>query len=149
MTIAKPNNAIQFVVFTVNDQQYSLSIEEVVEILRVPTVTDIPGINEMIAGVINLRGSIIPVISLHTRFHLPKPAPHKKNRIVIVQGNNENIGLMVDEVRMVTKFDTDHVEPPPGLRVDEDVFKGYAKYDGQVIGILHLSKVLYDSQITG
>ncbi|MDZ5474106.1 chemotaxis protein CheW [Bacillus sp. 31A1R] len=144
MTIAAVNKTTQFVVFSVNHQHYSLSIEEVVEILRVPMITGIPGINEMIEGVINLRGSIIPVISIHRRFQLPTQTKHKRNRIVIVQGKVENIGIMVDEVKMVTKFDLDHVEPPPGLKIEEEIFTGFAKLDGQVIGILNLEKVLYD-----
>ncbi|WP_456279172.1 chemotaxis protein CheW [Bacillus sp. AK128] len=149
MTDANQIGRVQFVVFSVNQQLYSLSIEEVVEILRVPTITSIPGINEMIEGVINLRGSIIPVVSLHKRFNLQVPVKHKKNRVVIVQGENENIGLMVEDVRMVTKFSADHVEPPPGMSIDEDIFTGFAKLDGQVIGILNLKKVLYEHQIIG
>lgn len=138
------SSTVQFIVFSVNQQLYSLSVEEVVEILRVPVITSIPGVNEMIAGVINLRGSIIPVVSLHRRFNLEERAKNKKNRVVIVQGQNENIGLMVDEVRMVTKFDVDNIEPPPGLKIEKDTFTGFAKLDGQVIGILNLEKVLYD-----
>ncbi|UGB30217.1 chemotaxis protein CheW [Metabacillus sp. B2-18] len=144
MAVASDIGRVQFVVFSVNQQLYSLSIEEVVEILRVPSITSIPGINEMIQGVINLRGSIIPVVSVHKRFELPISERNKKNRIVIVQGTNENIGLMVDEVRMVTKFEEENVEPPPGLKVDEEIFTGFAKLNDQVIGILHLEKVLYE-----
>ncbi|GAE25984.1 chemotaxis signal transduction protein [Halalkalibacter wakoensis JCM 9140] len=139
----------QFVVFSVNQQLYSLSIEEVVEILRVPTITSVPGINEMIEGVINLRGSIIPVISLHKRFDLKVPKKHKKNRVVIVQGESENIGLIVEEVRMVTKFEEENVEPTPGQTLKEEIFNGFAKLDGQVIGILDLKKVLYEFEQVG
>lgn len=149
MTFSNQFGGIQFVVFSVNQQMYSLSIEEVVEILRVPIITSIPGINEMIEGVINLRGSIIPVISSHKRFNLPAPSKHKKNRIVIVQGRNENIGIMVDEVRMVTKFDESSVEPTQGQNFEEDIFIGFAKMDGQVIGILNLDKVLFSHQNAG
>ncbi|KMY53901.1 hypothetical protein AC623_07930 [Bacillus sp. FJAT-27231] len=143
MTNDQPINTVQFVVFSVNGQLCSLSIEEVVEILLVPVITSIPGIHETIEGVINLRGNIIPVISLHKRFQLPPAIKHKKNRIVIVQGDNENIGLIVEEVKMVTKFEEDNVEPPPGVQLEKDIFKGFAKFDGQVIGVLDLKKVLY------
>jgi purine-binding chemotaxis protein CheW len=134
----------QFVVVAINDQLYSFLIEEVVEILRVPTITSIPGISHVIEGVINLRGNIIPVVNLHKQFHLPIPTKHKKNRIVIVQGRNENIGMMVDEVRMVTKFDEQDVEPTSGQTLKEDMFIGFAKLEGQVIGVLNLDKVLYE-----
>lgn len=133
----------QFVVFSINNQLYSLSIEEVIEILRVPVITAVPGINYMIEGVINLRGSIIPVVSLHKRFNLPKSAANKKNRIVIVQGKHEYIGVMVDEVKMVTRFNESSIEPVSGQMVEEEVFKSYAKHEGEVIGVLNLGKVLY------
>ena len=146
MTVKNQVGGVQFVVFTIHNQLYSFLIQEVVEILRIPTITSIPGINEVIEGVINLRGSIIPVINLHKRFHLPIPQKHKKNRVVIMKGNNENIGLMVEEVRMVTKFDENNVEPPSGQTLDEDMFIGFAKFEGQVIGVLNLEKVLYGYQ---
>lgn len=135
---------IQYVVFLINKQLYAFSIEEVVEILRVPMITSIPGINSVIEGVINLRGSIIPVVNLHKRFSLPIPEKHKKNRIVIVQGKNENIGLIVEEVKMVTKFDENNVEPISEETIEKDVIIGFAKHKGQVIGILNLEKVLYE-----
>ena len=135
---------MHFIVFLINNQLYSFSIEQVVEILRVPEITGIPGIHPVIDGVINLRGSIIPVVNLHKRFQLPTPERNKKNRIVIVQGKNENIGLMVEEVKMVTKFDIGAIEPTSGDTDEKDLFIGFAKMDGQVIGILNLEKVLYD-----
>lgn len=144
MTVTNQGGGVQFVVFSINNQLYSFLIEEVVEILRIPTLTSIPGTNQVIEGVINLRGSIIPVVNLHKRFKLPIPQKHKKNRVVIVQGRNENIGLMVDEVRMVTKFDENNVEPTSGQTLEEDMFIGFAKLEGQVIGVLNLEKVLYE-----
>lgn len=144
MTDTNQVGGVQFVVFSINNELYSFLIEEVVEILRVPTITSIPGINSVIEGVINLRGSIIPVLNLHKRFNLTIPQKHKKNRVVIVRGRNENIGLMVEEVRMVTKFDENNVEPTSGQLLEEDMFIGFAKFEGQVIGALNLEKVLYD-----
>lgn len=136
----------QFVVFSLNEQLYAFFIEEVVEILRVPSITSIPGINPYIEGVINLRGNIIPIVNLHKRFQLPTPEKNKKNRIVIVQGKNENIGLLVDKINMVTKFDEEHVEPVSNNQtIEEDIVIYYAKHKEQVIGVLNLEKVLDDN----
>jgi len=143
MEITKQRESVQFVVVSINQQLYSFLIEDVVEILRVPVITTIPGISPLIEGVINLRGNIIPVVNLHKQFNLPIPKKHKKNRVVIVQGRNENIGLMVEEVRMVTKFEATNVEPTSGQALEEDMFSGFAKLDEQVIGVLNLDKVLY------
>ncbi|RUL47911.1 purine-binding chemotaxis protein CheW [Lysinibacillus antri] len=140
---------MQFVVFSLNNQLYSLSVKEVVEILRVPKITNVPGIPHLIKGVINLRGSIITIINLHERFQLPQPESDKKNRVFIVQGDNENIGFIVDEVKMVTKFDVEETEPPFGIKIDKDLFVGFAKLDGEVIGILNIEKVLYNEHLAG
>ncbi|MDE5415537.1 chemotaxis protein CheW [Alkalihalobacterium chitinilyticum] len=135
----------QYVVFTINQQLFSLPINEVVEILRPQTVTQIPGIKSHIQGVINLRGKIIPVVKMHGQLN-SDAKPNKKNRIVIVQGDSENIGVTVDEVKMVTYVEQENIEPPPGTKVDEDFFHGFVKLDGQVIGILNLEKVLYPTE---
>ena len=136
----------QSVVFSLQNQLYSLLVNEVVEVLRVPQITSVPGIDPKIEGVINLRGNIIPILNLHKRFQLPIPEKNKKNRIVIVQGKNENIGLMVEEVWMVTKFEENDVEPKHTHTIDEDIFLGFAKMNGQVIGILNLEKTLYSKE---
>ncbi len=143
-TITKDTS--QYVVFSINHQLFSLSVEEVVEILRVPIITDVPGIDESIKGVINLRGNILPVVSLHSRFALTNTEQTKKSRVVIVQGDNENIGIMVDEVKMVTRFQETNIEPPPGIQMDRDTFTGFAKLDQKVIGILNLAKILYEQE---
>lgn len=57
--------------------------------------------------------------------------------------NGENIGLIVEEVKMVKTFDEEDIEPPHHQAIDEDVFTSFAKYEGQVIGVLNLHKVLY------
>lgn len=72
---------MQSVVFSIDHQMYSVLIEQIVEIVRVPIITSVPGIDPIIEGVINLRGNIIPVVNLHRRFQLPIPEKHKKNRI--------------------------------------------------------------------
>ena len=144
MTHLYQQQGVQFVVFSIHGQLYACYIEEVVEILRVPVITEIPGVHSIIEGVINLRGNIIPVVNLHKRFQLPQPSSHKKNRIVIVQSRQEYIGLMVEEVKMVTTFDVNNVEKPSGQHVDEAIFESFAKWDHQVIGILQLEKVLHE-----
>lgn len=135
----------QYVVFEINNQLYSFSIKEVVEILRVPEITAVPGTHSVIEGVINLRGNIIPIVNLHKRFNMPQLSERtKKSRIVIVQGEQEHIGLIVEEVRMVTNFDEDHIEEPLGQTLEREIFVNFAKSDGRVIGILNLMNVLYE-----
>lgn len=133
----------QFVVFTIQKQMYSLPIREVIEILRPQVITKVPGLKEHIQGVINLRGNIIPVVKMLNQGEQKKS---KKNRIVIVEGEMEKVGIIVDEVKMVTYVDQKNIEPPPGSHVEHDFFHGFVKLHSEVIGILNLNKILNPDQ---
>lgn len=89
----KQAEGVQYVVFLINKQLYAFYVEEVVEILRVPTITSIPGINSVIEGVINLRGTIIPVLNLHKRFQLPIPEKHKKIELSLFKEKMKTLDL--------------------------------------------------------
>lgn len=139
----------QYVVFLIENQLFAFSIKEVVEIIRIQPITEVSGEREYIAGMINLRGSIIPVLQLRMRYHMPVIAFNKKSRIIIVRNDNEEIGLIVDEVLMVTHIEGDQLEPPLEVfnLMEKDCFKGFAKVKDQLIGIFNLDKVLYPDGI--
>ena len=135
----------QYTVFSIGEQLCALLIEEVVEIIRVLPITEVPGVKNFITGMINLRGSIIPVIDLRKRFGIKASPFQKKTRIIIVHNQGESIGLIVDEVTMVTFIEHESVEPPLELfnTLDKDCFKGFARFNELFIGILNLERVLF------
>lgn len=139
------NKAGQYVVFSINKQLCALAIDEVIEIIRVQPITEVPGIKSYISGMINLRGKIIPVVHLRKRYQMPDQAFTKKTRIVIVEDEGEDIGLIVDEVAMVTYVHEEDLEPTLEMfnSLEQDCFKGFAKVRDKLIGILNKSKVLY------
>lgn len=139
----------QYVVFLVDEQFWALSIREVVEIIRLQPVTEVMGKRTYIFGMINLRGNIIPVLHLRKRYNMPIIPFHKKNRIIIVHNNDEEIGLIIDEVMMVIDIEEEQVEPPLDMfnAIERDCFKGFAKVNEQLIGILNLEKVLYPDKV--
>lgn len=134
----------QFVVFTIRDKLCALSIEEVKEIIRMQTITNVPGIKEYIPGMINLRGNIIPVVDLHRRYQMPDTSFTKKTRMIIVQKEGEDIGLIVDEVTMVIDVGAEEIEKTQDLfnSIEKDCYLGFAKINDQLIGILNIQKVL-------
>lgn len=145
MEFATESKAGQYVVFSINNQLCALSIEEVVEIIRVQTITDVPGIKDYISGMINLRGKIIPVVHLRKRYRINDIPFNKKTRIVIIENDGEDIGLIVDEVVMVTFVEEHDMEPTLEMfnSIEKGCFKGFAKVKDQLIGILNKQKVLY------
>lgn len=135
----------QYVVFLIEKQYCALPIQEVVEIIRIQPITGVSVERNYIAGVINLRGSIIPVLYLRKRYNMPDTEFNKKSRIIIVRNESEEIGLIVDEVLMVTDIENEQLEPPLEIfnAIEKDCFKGFAKVKEQLVGILNLEKVLY------
>lgn len=139
----------QFVVFLFDKLICALSIKEVVEIIRIQPMTEVIGEKSYIAGMINLRGNIIPVVQLSKRYNMPTIPFNKKTRIIIVRNDHDEIGLLVDEVTMVTHIEEENLEPPLEMfnAIERDCFKGFAKVNEQLIGILNLEKVLYPDEM--
>ncbi|MCP1145767.1 chemotaxis protein CheW [Lysinibacillus endophyticus] len=139
----------QYVVFAIEKQLCALSIKEVVEIIRIQPITEVVNDRDYINGVINLRGSIIPVVQLRMRYKLPIVPFNKKTRIIIIRNEDEGIGLIVDEVLMVTHIEDEQLEPPLEMfnTIEKDCFKGFAKVNDQLVGILNLQKVLYPEEV--
>jgi len=132
----------QYVSIGIDSEKYALRINEVHEIIRMQDITKIPNSEEHIKGVINLRGRIIPIISLRHRFGLPETDYTKNTRIVVVNYENEMIGMIVDIVSQVTTFG--EVQPPPETLEDShsSYFSGIGQTDRELISILQLDKVL-------
>lgn len=93
------------------DEGYALPILSIHEIIRMQAITHIPNTRSCVLGVINLRGQIIPVVSLRERLRLPEIEPTKSTRIVIVNDHDGVIGMIVDSVHQVLSFDD--LQPPP------------------------------------
>jgi len=88
----------QLVVFKLGDESYGVSIEAVNTIIRLPDITAVPNAPTYVKGVINLRGLIVPVISLRSRFGLGETESTKATRVVVVENEGRKRALMVDEL---------------------------------------------------
>jgi purine-binding chemotaxis protein CheW len=134
----------QHVVFTLNGQWLSLPADEVIEIIRIRPITPVPGTDSFIAGIINLRGNIIPVIHLSVLCALETSEINVKSRIVIVTSMSDRIGIIVDDVRMVAAVHEDQVEKMPNMPgfLQKEYFRGFIKSDDAIIGILYLDRII-------
>jgi purine-binding chemotaxis protein CheW len=135
----------QFLTFDVGGQQFGLEILKVREIIGVQQITPVPGSPATLLGVINLRGSVIPVLSLRRRFAMAEAESHPHNVIIVVDGiDHAAIGLSVDRVREVCTFAAGEIEPPPGygLRIDTSMIKAIGKSQGQIRILLDIDKLL-------
>lgn len=94
-------------------ESYALDMSCIVEIIQYKAVTAVPETPTYIAGVVNIRGVILPVIDMRTRFHLPEAVDLSRRCIIIINFEDKKIGLVVDNVTDLIELDADKVSPPP------------------------------------
>src|SRR6202049_3239324 len=103
---------LQIVGFRIGTETYGVRIAAVREIVRVPEITSVPSATDLIEGVINLRGKIIPVMYLRKRIGQTEVQSDKKNRILVVELDNKLIGLIVNSTSEVSKIPPSDIETP-------------------------------------
>ncbi|HEY5163601.1 MAG TPA: chemotaxis protein CheW [Terriglobales bacterium] len=134
---------LQFVGFRVGEQSYALPISTVREIVRPPEITPVPQSPEHVAGVMNLRGRIVPVIDLRKRFRQAiENSP--KTRVLVIALDGKLIGLLVDSASEVLKIVSEEIEPSPQLfgEDNERYVTGVAKHLGRLVILLDVNKLL-------
>lgn len=132
----------QLVVFQLNDQQYALPINETQEIIRMAEVTRLPNTHYYTEGIINLRGTILPVISLNRRLGLPDKEQDEDTRIIVVENKGNKVGMIVDCVLEVGQYTESEVEPPNMIGDNVDFLKGVVKKGDQLWLLVNLDTVL-------
>lgn len=130
----------QIVVFDLGPERYGLDIADVYEIIRHQSITAVPRSPAFVRGIINLRGRIIPVVDVHSRFGMAGVAVTKASRIVVVEAAGTRVGLEVDAVSEVLMIPADAVEPTPEVAAGSDAayLRGIAKLGEQLIILLDL-----------
>ena len=138
----------KYLTFSLGGEEYGLEILKVREINGLMDITPVPRAPKDIRGVINLRGKIIPVVELRTKFAMPTIEDTEETCIIVVDvtsdGQSIDMGILVDSVSEVLDIDSDDIEPPPsfGSGVDTDFILGMAKAGGSVKILLAVEKVL-------
>ena len=105
------HDTTQFIVTQLGGEQYGIDIKYISNIIRMSKITRVPKVPNYIKGVINVRGVVIPTISLRLKMGLPEDQVTKKTRIIILTlEQHESIGVLVDEVKEVVTLDEEHIE---------------------------------------
>jgi purine-binding chemotaxis protein CheW len=140
----------QLVVFEVGDESFGIDISLVQEIIRLQPITEVPRAPMYVKGVINLRGSVIPVIDLRERFGFVIGEETKATRIVVVNVLGNTVGMIVDAVSEVLRLATDAIEPPSTIveSVGSQYLKGIGKLEERLIILLDLDKLLAEMGAT-
>ena len=130
----------KYVVFNVSKENYGIDISSVSSIIEMPQITNVPRAPKHFRGIINLRGEIIPVISLRRKMSLEDDTFTNSSRIIITEvEDNKQIGLIVDEVREVVAIpDEEIMDPSPFLKGGNSLISGVGKKDEDLISVFNL-----------
>jgi purine-binding chemotaxis protein CheW len=132
--------------FTLQEVAYALPISQVVEVIRMVAITSLPDAPPWLAGVINLRGTITPVINLRIRLSLPTQAPTLDTPIIITQFEEGLVGLIIDSVRSVIKLPIGTIDPPNSLVGANHPICGMTRLNSQLLFILDINRVILDKE---
>lgn len=133
----------RYLTFFLGDEQYGIGIDRIKEIIAMMKVTNVPKTPEYMRGVINLRGSIIPVVDTRLRFGMEDREADMHTAIIIVEVDKVNIGFIVDRVEEVATIDSANLSEPPkfGNQIDTDFICSMAQMGENVIMILDVLKL--------
>lgn len=133
----------RYLTFFLGEEQYGIAIDRIKEIIAMMKVTYVPKTPAYMRGVINLRGSIIPVVDTRLRFGMEPQEPDMHTTIIIVEVSKVNIGFIVDRVEEVASIDSANMGAAPkfGSNVDTDFICSMAQIEENVVMILDVLKL--------
>jgi purine-binding chemotaxis protein CheW len=141
------NPVVQLVGFRLDDEDYAIAITKIQEIILMKPITRIPQVPDFIEGLINLRGSVIPIVNLRKRFGLPARDLDDETRTIVVNIHDKTVGCIVDAVTRVMRINRDQIQPPPlsVLSVSHQYVAGLARLEDRLLIILDIER-LFDER---
>ncbi len=136
---------LQLVIFQLGEEEFGLDIMQVQEIIRIPEITRMPHSPDYVKGVINLRGKIITVINLDTRFGMEQKAHDDNSRIIVAELDENVVGMVVDSVSEVLRLPSSTMEPVPEIissKINANYLKGVGKLKDRMLILLDITKVV-------
>ena len=143
----------QYLTFKLDDEVFALDISKVREVLDFTSITRVPRTPAFMRGVINLRGSVVPVVDLRLKFGMSSAEKTVNTCIIIVEVTVDNettiLGALADSVQEVLDLGPDQIEPAPkiGTRLNTIFIKGMGKRDNKFIIILDIDKVFSTDEL--
>jgi len=135
---------IQLVSFNLEREEYGINVLMVREIIRMLNITRVPNTPHYVEGVINLRGKVIPIISLRRKFDLPETEYDKRTRIMVMEVVGEMMGFIVDEVSEVIRISEKEIQPPPPVvssGIEQECMAGVINQADRLLVLLDLERM--------
>lgn len=140
---------MQYVTFTLEDEIYGINVMQVQEVLREIEVAPVPGAPHYVTGIINLRGNVVSVIDARIRFGLPQRESTPYTRIIVIEAQQQIIGILVDSVAEVVDIEMSEIETAPNVGNDETAryIDGVLSRDEKLLILVDLNKLLTEAEL--
>ena len=138
----------KFLTFIISKEDFGIEIRYVTEIIGIQGITEVPDMPSYVKGVINLRGKVIPVMDVRLRFGVDERPYDDRTCIIVININEQPVGLIVDRVLEVLDIQKSAIEPPPQMRKGKSnkFIQGMGKVGDQVKILLNANRLLYDEE---
>ncbi|MAL82918.1 chemotaxis protein CheW [Idiomarina abyssalis] len=142
------DEVLQWVTFQLEQETYGINVMQVQEVLRYSEIAPVPGAPNYVLGIINLRGNVVTVIDTRLRFGLQPTEVTDNSRIVIIESEQQVIGILVDSVAEVVYLKTSEIDSAPNVGTDESArfIQGVSNRDGELLILVDLDKMLTDEE---
>jgi purine-binding chemotaxis protein CheW len=153
MSIPTITETTQYLTFKLDEEIFALDVAKVREILEYPAITKVPQTPDFMRGVINLRGSVVPVIDLRLKFGMSATVQGINTCIIVaeveMEGETILLGALADSVQEVNEMEPGQIEAAPhiGTKLNTDFIKGMGKQDGNFVMILDIDRVFSSEEL--
>ncbi len=154
MSVTKITEAAQYLTFRLGDEMFALDVRQVREVLDMRSITKVPRAPDFLKGVINVRGSVVPVADMRYKFAMERTEESSNTRIVVMEisldGEAIVMGALADSVHNVVELVPEQIEPAPsiGNRWRTEFIRGIGKLDEQFLIILDIDRVFSTDELT-
>ncbi len=140
--------ALRWVTFRLENEKYGINVMQVQEVLRITEIAPVPGAPSYVLGIINLRGNVVTVIDTRSRFGLASVETDDSSRVVIIESEEQVVGILVDSVAEVVDLQPSEIETAPNVGTEESAkfIQGVASHDGELLILVDLNKLLSDEE---
>ncbi|MDN3378168.1 MULTISPECIES: chemotaxis protein CheW [unclassified Pseudoalteromonas] len=142
------DEVLQWVTFKLESETYGVNVMQVQEILRYTEIAPVPGAPSYVLGIINLRGNVVTVIDTRARFGLMSAETTDNSRVLIIEAEEQVIGILADSVAEVVYLRSSEIDSAPNIGTEESAkfIQGVSNRDGELLILVDLNKLLNDEE---
>lgn len=140
---------LQWVTFKLGKETYGINVMQVKEVLRYSEIAPVPGSPEYVIGIINLRGNVVTVVDTRCRFGMESVDVTEQSRIVILEGEEQTIGILVDSVAEVVYLKASEIDLAPSVGTEESArfIQGVCNRDNELLILIDLNKLMSETDL--